>query len=254
MYKVVLSIWRVVGQYYIKRREADKKGKDVLPLDTLKQSTLKLSKRGGTQAIDFNNTPQIQQASQRVDPPSNEPLATQADPERPVLVESVTPQRPPSQPYDDTEAVLQCSLCLIEYDSDNYMPSILPCGHSACKSCLMKHARMNRGLCPSCREPYTKELIRPNLGMRTQADLAKPLVEMLKKKEKEIQELKKAAEREGVPGVTQVLPVQLFVGKGKQNKDAPPNAARYPLTTVATKIKQQNHPTPKPKCSKRPRV
>lgn len=51
---------------------------------------------------------------------------------------------------DSLSGAMTCCICYEEY-SDTHLPMcIVPCGHTACASCL---ARLQQANCPECREP-----------------------------------------------------------------------------------------------------
>jgi hypothetical protein len=80
----------------------------------------------------------------------------------------------------------ECPVCWECFDDNVYIPSTLPCGHSACQTHL---TQLPRSECPICREVFSPRMnFRPNIALRDGAVAYCQLLKSTQKNGKKIQE------------------------------------------------------------------
>ena len=50
------------------------------------------------------------------------------------------------------EAILECPVCMQEFDEDEKKPLVIPCGHTLCKFCVSTMVEEGMLKCPFCRK------------------------------------------------------------------------------------------------------
>ncbi|XP_062571895.1 uncharacterized protein LOC134233859 [Saccostrea cucullata] len=68
------------------------------------------------------------------------------------------------------ESFCECTICFCIYDENAHVPRILPCNHTFCSECLLKHSSCKKIVCPLCNQEHVIKnkdiLIFPKDNMR----------------------------------------------------------------------------------------